>query len=318
MNLVSVIVPTYKRSMRLRSALKSIFEQTYKNIEVIVVDDNGLGSKYDEEVNSVVNEFSTIFDSFIFIKNKTNMGGGGARNEGIKVANGHYITFLDDDDEFSPNKVELQVGKFKESTFSNLAFVYCQMTLFDDVSGAKLSQTNNYYSGNEIPFEENMKGCIAGTPTILASKAALTSVNGFRELKSGQDWALILDLLVAGYEIDFLPESLVNVFVSSRERISNSSGKVESLEVELKAIKDEVIKGLSNRKLIRKIHYYHYLQLCNSLKFKNKRKALFYHFKMCSYGFKFTDTLKFYFGCLFGERSTVFIRSLISKGINPK
>lgn len=313
MDLVSIIIPTYKRSLRLRSALESISKQTYKNIEIIVVDDNGLGSKYDDETKSVVDDFSIFFDNLIFVKNKKNMGGGGARNEGIKVANGRFITFLDDDDLYLPNKVELQVKKFEESNCQNLAFVYCQMTLFDDTSGAKLSQTKNYYSGNEVPFKENMKGCIAGTPTILASKAALKSINGFREFKSGQDWALILDLLVAGYEIDFLPESLVSVFVSSRERISNSPGKVESLEVELKFLKDEVIKGLHDKKLIRTIYYYHYLQLCNALKFKKKSKAISYYFKMCSYGFRLADSIKFFFGLIFGEKSTAYIRSKIQK-----
>lgn len=312
MKLVSVVVPTYKRPEMLRVALDSIAQQTYENVEVVLVDDNGLCSKYDNDTKVLVDEYCNIFDRFIFVKNSINMGGGGARNEGVKVATGEYITFLDDDDQFTPNKIELQVDKIEKSDFENLGFVYCQMTLFDDVTGAKLSTTKNYYSGNAVPFEENLKGCIAGTPSILIKKSVIDHVKGFRNLKSGQDWALILDVLEAGYNVDFLPDSLVNVFVSSRERISNSPGKIESLEGELKELKDEIVVKINNKTIENKIYYYHYLQLANALKFKNKFKALAFYFKMCSYGFYFADSAKFYFGLIFGEKVSVKLRTVLS------
>lgn len=313
MDLVSIVIPTYKRPDRLALSLESILNQTYKNIEVVLVDDNGIGSEYDDATAKVAQKYSKLFNSFIYVKNKINLGGGGARNEGIKIAQGEYITFLDDDDTFAPNKIELQVKKFQESACKNLGFVYCQMTLFDDLTGNKIYKTNNFYSGNDIPFIENLKGCIAGTPTILALKSALLNVNGFNYFRSGQDWALITDLLTYGYEVDYLEESLVNVFVSSRERISNSTGKILSLEGELKNYKDSIAKQLNDEKLVRSMYYYHNLQLSNALKYSNKRKAVLYYIKMSKYGFNIAHTVKFGFGLIFGERLTVYIRSLAGK-----
>lgn len=318
MDLVSVVIPTYKRPDRLALSLDSILNQTYKNIEVVLVDDNGIGSEYDDATARVAQKYSKVFNNFVYVKNKVNLGGGGARNEGIRFSNGVFVAFLDDDDLFVPEKIELQINKFRESELDNLGFVYCQMTVFDDVTGLELSRTNNFFRGNKKPFIENMKGCIAGTPTILIKKSVLEHIQGFRLLKSGQDWALILDVLEWGYNIDYLSESLVNVYVSPRERISNSPGKIESLENDIKNIKDGVVVKIDDKIVANKIYYYHYLQLANALKFKDKRKAIFYYFKMCRYEVRIADTGKFFIGFIFGEKFSTFLRLKFSKIVIKK
>src|SRR5690625_1857772 len=121
--LVSVIIPTYKRPRMLTRALKSVLMQTYKNIEVIIVDDNDENSEYRKQTINFMKEYKSN-PIIKYIKHKKNKGGSEARNTGIYKATGKYISFLDDDDEYMPTKIEKQVKKFKESNEANLGFVY--------------------------------------------------------------------------------------------------------------------------------------------------------------------------------------------------
>jgi len=105
--MVSCIIPTYKRSDSLIKAINSILAQTYKNLEVIVVDDNNLDDKYSLIVQK---KLSAIKDKRLrYVKQKKHKNGAAARNAGIKVARGEYIAFLDDDDEWLPEKLEKQI-----------------------------------------------------------------------------------------------------------------------------------------------------------------------------------------------------------------
>jgi glycosyltransferase involved in cell wall biosynthesis len=98
--LVSVVITTYNRETYLDSAIQSVVNQSYKNIEIIVVDD---GSKinYAEKICSKYPKCKYHF--------KTNGGLSSARNYGVSVAKGDFIAFLDDDDLFLPQKIEIQI-----------------------------------------------------------------------------------------------------------------------------------------------------------------------------------------------------------------
>jgi glycosyltransferase involved in cell wall biosynthesis len=98
--LVSVIIPVYNGARYLRAALDSVFAQTYRPFEVIVVDD---GSSDDSGV---------IAQSFAEVRyiRQTNQGVAAARNHGIDVARGEYLAFLDQDDLWTPEKLKVQIG----------------------------------------------------------------------------------------------------------------------------------------------------------------------------------------------------------------
>ena len=100
MNKVSVIVPTYNRPEILKRALKSVAEQTHQNIEIIVINDGGV------DVSDVVNQFENV----VYISKQENKGLPAARNTGIRLATGKYITYLDDDDIIYPHSVETMVN----------------------------------------------------------------------------------------------------------------------------------------------------------------------------------------------------------------
>lgn len=107
---VSVVIPTYKRPEMLERAIMSVKKQTYGNIEIIVVDDNGEGTKEQIETKRIIEQFSDVK----YIVHAKNKGGSAARNSGWKVASGNYITFLDDDDEILEDKIFLQVKRLEE------------------------------------------------------------------------------------------------------------------------------------------------------------------------------------------------------------
>ena len=120
--LVSVIIPTYKRTWEyLHRAVVSVLGQSYKNFELIVIDDSP--EIYDDRL--VIEENMTKMceeDSrIIYLMNEKNLGGALARNRGIEIAKGVYTTFLDDDDEYLPEKLRHQVD-FMQKCKCDLSF----------------------------------------------------------------------------------------------------------------------------------------------------------------------------------------------------
>lgn len=215
--LVSIVIPTYGRAVELRRAVMSAVTQTYRNIEILLVDDN-TDENISREVCRVVKE---IGDNRIrIVKNDHNLGGALSRNRGIDAAQGRYIAFLDDDDEYLPRKIELQLKKFLESEDTRLALVYCYC---DSVNSAReiLQHYKNDLTGNCL-FEA-MKSCIAATTQWMCSKAALEDVGCFSDVPCKQDSTVIIKLLANGYTLDRVPEVLSLYHEEGISRISSGN-----------------------------------------------------------------------------------------------
>ena len=99
--LVSVIIPSYKRSDTVIRAINSVLNQTYEDIEVLVVDDNIQGDEYSIELEKVLGQIND--NRVILIRQEKHVNGAKARNEGVKASHGYYIAFLNDDDEWWPD-----------------------------------------------------------------------------------------------------------------------------------------------------------------------------------------------------------------------
>lgn len=106
---VSIILPTYNRAKILPRTIESILNQTFKNFELIIVDD---GSTDDTE--KIVKNFQRKDKRIVYIKNIQNRGVSFSRNKGIKIAKGEYIAFQDSDDEWLPKKLQKQVKIFEK------------------------------------------------------------------------------------------------------------------------------------------------------------------------------------------------------------
>lgn len=130
--LVSVIIPTFQRSDYLVRAVQSVLNQTYSHIEIIIVNDNHGEDRYQKDILKKLSvEF--VDSSFIYISHGTNKGLPVARNTGIQAARGEFIAFLDDDDEWLPEKIERQIQLFS-SLSDNYGVIGCGWTLIHTVN----------------------------------------------------------------------------------------------------------------------------------------------------------------------------------------
>ncbi len=112
--LVSVVIPTYKRSTMLTRAIRSVVNQTYKNIEILVVDDNEPGDEYSIAAKDLINNLN--YSQVRLVTQPKHINGAAARNAGIREAKGEYICFLDDDDLYMPNKIERQLEELSKKS----------------------------------------------------------------------------------------------------------------------------------------------------------------------------------------------------------
>ena len=129
--MVSAVITTCKREPAIAErALLSVLNQTYKDIEIIIVDDSPDDYPLRKEVESMVTRHAGVK----YIKHAQCMGACAARNTGLRAASGEFIAYLDDDDEWLPEKTAVQLEAF---TDDRIALVYCDAYEVDDTTGNK-------------------------------------------------------------------------------------------------------------------------------------------------------------------------------------
>ena len=138
---VSVIVPTYNRANLISETIESILNQTYKNFELIIVDDGST-----DNTEEVIRKFKDSRIKYI----KTDNWGGPARprNTGIKKAKGEYIAFCDDDDIWLPKKLEKQIRVFQISNETAMLYTRFKTIEGDVISNKIFPENGKYKSGN--------------------------------------------------------------------------------------------------------------------------------------------------------------------------
>lgn len=186
--LVSVIVATYRRNNELERAIISLQAQTYENIEVIIVDDNDK-KEWNEIVSKIVERYS-ISINLIYIQNHPNKGSACSRNIGISNAKGVYITFLDDDDEYLPNKIKEQVDAMSKNKAD---YSITDLALYDD--NGKLVETRNRVflkSPESELLTCHLKYHLTGTDTFMFKRDYLYKLGGFDEIDIGDEFYLML------------------------------------------------------------------------------------------------------------------------------
>jgi len=193
--LVSVVIPTYNRPEYLKRAIRSVLDQTYSNIEIIVVDDSS-------DLNLA--PLKETFPDITFMKNEQNRGACYSRNRGLQEAKGTYINFLDDDDELFPEKIELQVQKFEESENRDLGMVTCH--LIDERSG-KPVEIRNKVRGN-IYRKMLRRYAVSGTETMLFKKEPVSKAGGFDDaLPANHEYDLMIRISES-YDVDYVDSVL--------------------------------------------------------------------------------------------------------------
>ena len=143
--LVSVIIPVYNAQKYLSQTVESVLNQSYENIEIIIIDDSSIDNSF-QLAKSFRNEKITSIT-------QKNTGAAIARNTGLKLANGKYIQFLDADDRLSPHKIELQVKALNEC--ENKVAVCDYISFFDDdeISNLKGKDQSTFIYSSDDPLD---------------------------------------------------------------------------------------------------------------------------------------------------------------------
>ena len=223
--LISVVIPTYKRINELERAIISVINQTYKNLEIIVVDDNANFPDVREKVDSIIKKYPQIK----YFKNEQNLGGALTRNVGIEKANGKYIAFLDDDDEYTQEKIEKQYKCYLEHKNEKVGLIYCHHYR----KNSKGEIFGEYYNNHgQYPLYENMLKCIAATSLWFCPKNVLLDVGMFEDSPCKQDSIVLLKILGKGYNIFKVPENLVYYYEYEDNKISGTKkSNIEGLRI---------------------------------------------------------------------------------------
>lgn len=239
--LVSVVIPTYKRSSTLDRAIASVVKQSYSNIEIIVVDDNAEFPEYRSKTREIVSSYQNI----VLVENERNLGGGLSRNAGIEVARGKYIAFLDDDDEYLPRKIEEQYNYYLERNNGNVAMVYCYAQMINVDGSSEVLEKD--LEGNLLV--ENVENCIAATSWWFCPKDKLLSVGGFEDISSRQDASLLMKFFLSGYEVIRVPAVLLKYYWHGyQDGISKISAKTLEAEEQYRRLFRRLSAGLSMEK----------------------------------------------------------------------
>ena len=195
MSLVSVIIPYYRKKQYISRTLKSVINQSYKKLEIIIIydDDNKEELKFIKQI--------TLKDKRIkILVNQKNLGVGPSRNKGIKKSRGEYIAFLDADDFWLKDKIKNQISfmKRKEITFSHTTYSIV------DSQNLIISKRN---AKNFLRLNDLIKSCDIGLSTVMIKKTHLKN-NKFPNLKTKEDFVLWLKLLSKNVRIYGIDKNL--------------------------------------------------------------------------------------------------------------
>lgn len=271
--LVSVIMPTYKRSDKLLRAIDSVLAQTYTNIELLLVNDNEPTDNYTLELKERVKKYSKD-KRFNLIMQDKHINGAVARNVGIKLAKGEYIAFLDDDDWWEKEKIERQVEVLKKLP-KEWGGVSCKIQFFDE-NEKLIGKTSKYKDGYIYKDILNLITDVA-TGTILLRHSALDKSGYFdEELLRHQDLQLLVNFTYQ-FKLKEVDEFLHCCDVSDTQNRPNGEKLLEHKKKFFKSIKP-VLDTLSKKELkcIKCMHQYElgYVFIKNGQKLKGLKYCL--------------------------------------------
>lgn len=210
--LVSAIIVTHNRAELLPRAIQSVINQTYKNLEIIIVDD---GSR--DNTGEVVHTSQEKHPQIRFLRNEVSKGACAARNYGIREATGEFVAGLDDDDEWLPERIELLIENYSD----DFSFVCSR----DKVVYKDREEYRDFFP--LITFDDMLFKNVAGNQ-VFTKKERILAVGGFDEsTKSGQDYDLWLRLIRKYGNAKMIPIPLQTIYRDGDvERITKSKHKV--------------------------------------------------------------------------------------------
>lgn len=248
--LVSVIMPTYNSTGTVVESIQSVLSQTYKNWELIIVDDRSTDNTW-----QVIQTYADKYDNIRVYQNKENLGAGASRNFAIEKAKGRFIAFLDSDDLWTEDKLSEQIAFMLENDYPLTYTHYSRFTSEEELSVVTAPEYTTY---KKLMYS-NVIGCLTAVyDTEALGKRYMPLI------RKRQDMGLWLDILKDTPKAYCLPKPLAKYRMDS----GMTANKFSVLSYQWKFYRDVV--GLS---LPRSLFTFSVYAVKGTMKHRTKRKS---------------------------------------------
>ena len=218
---ISVVIPTYNRKKYIKRAIDSVIRQSYKSFEIIVIDDGSTDGTYE----LIKQSYSS---SQISLKKQKNKGVSAARNKGVKLAKGDWIAFLDSDDEWFENKLELQVREIKKSK----TFMICHTNEIWIRNGIRVNQMKKHQKYGGFIFEKCLDMCRISPSSVMIHRGIFDEIGLFDEdLIICEDYDLWLRIS-SKYPVLYLDSMLIKKFGGHEDQLSKNINGIEQFRIQ--------------------------------------------------------------------------------------
>ncbi|WP_277673305.1 glycosyltransferase family 2 protein [Piscibacillus halophilus] len=252
-DLVSVIMPAYNSEKFIKGAIISVLEQTYSNIELVVIDD---GSK--DNTVEIIQQLSKQDPRIHFIKNEVNLGVSETRNKGIALASGDWIAFLDSDDIWEKSKIEKQM-KYANETSAEFLFT----------GSSYINENGIPYSGifeipKQVSYKELLRQNVITCSSVLLKKRFFDKIKMEKD-EMHEDYAVWLRVLKTGVFAHGINEPLLIYRIS---RNSKSGNKLKTIKMTYKVFRFIGVNPISSlyfmsSHIMRSVSKYRKIKLMN-------------------------------------------------------
>ncbi|EGR0171512.1 glycosyltransferase family 2 protein [Vibrio alginolyticus] len=249
-SLVSIIMPSYNSDGTILESIQSVLSQTYKNWELIIVDDRSTDNTW-----QVIQTYADKYDNIRVYQNKENLGAGASRNFAIKKAKGRFIAFLDSDDLWTEDKLAEQIPFMLENNYPLTYTHYSRFTSEEDLSVVTAPEYTTY---KKLMYS-NVIGCLTAVYDTQALGKRYMPL-----IRKRQDMGLWLDILKDTPKAYCLPKPLAKYRMDS----GMTANKFSVLSYQWKFYRDVV--GLS---LPRSLFTFSVYAVKGTMKHRTKRKS---------------------------------------------
>ena len=211
MDLVSVIIPYYKKRNFIKETIVSVTNQSYDYLEILIVYD-------DTNFNDLefLQEISKLDNRIRIINNKQRLGAGPSRNKGIEQSKGKYIAFIDSDDTWAPDKLRDQIAFMKKNKYQ---ISHTSYFIIDE----KKKIISQRKARDLLSINEILKSCDIGLSTVIIEKQVIIKTGAkFPQLVTKEDFVFWLTLLKKNYKFYAYDSNLTN-WTDSKNSLSSST-----------------------------------------------------------------------------------------------
>jgi len=278
--LFSIVVPTYNRSSDLVRCLDSLVAQTYTNFEVIVCDNAST-----DNTKEVIDKYKSVLDiQYIYLT--TNSGGPARpRNIGASSAKGEWVCFLDSDDWYKSNKLDI----ISKLDLEEIDFIYHDLDIIQN--GIVVNKMKSRDLSTKDPYHDLLYGSY-GIPTssVGLRKSIFIGSIGFsekKELIGLEDYYLWIELAKAGARFKYIPQALGYYFLGSSNLSLNDNSRIDRYKYLFQAYIDAEIDEKSKKKVNATLNYHIGWIYFNRSQIKEGIRPILYAFRYGSFAIKF-------------------------------